>query len=92
MAHNLIISYDLNRPGQTYDEVEKRIKELGSAIKLLETVWFVSSQYSATVTRDHVRQSTDKNDSVVVIDAKRNDYSVYLGEKERNFLAKHWNH
>ena len=72
MANNLHISYDLYKPGQDYDSVITKIKELGSWVKIHKSFWYVSSNYTASQAVDHIQPALDKNDKVYVVDATNN--------------------
>lgn len=42
------ISYDLNEPGQDYDELHGAIKGLGDSLHALESYWLVDVENSST--------------------------------------------
>ncbi len=73
MPNNLHISYDLNQPGQNYEAVIKKIKELGSWAKVHKSFWYVSSTRTASEAVDFIKPALDKNDQVYVVDAQRNE-------------------
>jgi hypothetical protein len=68
MANNLFISYDLMNPGQNYEKVTTAIKSLGTASKLLLSLWYVKSNYTAEQARDAIGRAADPNDKILVID------------------------
>jgi hypothetical protein len=68
MANNLFISYDLMNPGQNYEKVAAAIKSLGTASKLLLSLWYVKSTYTAEQARDAVAKAVDPNDKILVVD------------------------
>lgn len=74
MANNLHISYDLITPGQNYEAVIARIKELGPTTwaKIHKSYWYVDSIYTPSQAVDHIKQSLDANDQVYVVDATNN--------------------
>lgn len=72
MGNNLHISYDLNSPGQDYDEVIKAIKSLGSWAKIHKSFWYVNSPKTAKEACAIVWAKCDKNDTVYVVDATNN--------------------
>jgi len=61
-----LISYDLLKPGQNYDNLVKALTQLG-ANRILLSQWIIrhNSTSSATL-RDYVRQHVDANDRVLV--------------------------
>ncbi len=54
-AYNLIVSYDLNRPGQDYQTLFSAIRSLGGAIKVQKSVWYVDTNYDEKQARDQMR-------------------------------------
>ena len=48
------ISYDLNKPGQDYPNLYKRIKTLGSWCHPLDSIWFVETTSTAIQVKDHL--------------------------------------
>jgi len=71
MANNLHISYDLRDPGQNYDKVIERIKQLGSWAKIHYSFWYVNSASTASQAVDFLTPVLDANDRVYVVDAVR---------------------
>lgn len=68
MAH-FVISYDLHNQ-RTYPPVWARLQSWG-AVRLLESLWVVSSNDGAGDLRDSLLQVIDKDDSVVVVELKQ---------------------
>ena len=69
MSYNLIIAYDLPKPGQNYDAVRAKIKELGLWHQFQYSLFFVSSQHSPQEAYSHIITAMDANDRLAVIDA-----------------------
>lgn len=70
--NNLHVSYDLNSPGQNYEAVIARIKQLGSWAKVHKSFWYVKSTYTAEQAVSHINEVMDGNDQVYVVDATNN--------------------
>ncbi|MEZ5713266.1 MAG: hypothetical protein R3E11_11590 [Sphingobium sp.] len=66
---NVFVAYDLMHPGQNYGAVEAAVSGLGSAVKLLNTTWYVRTGLSLDQVRAHVSAAMDLNDRLLVIDA-----------------------
>lgn len=77
----LLVTYDLNSPGQAYTNLLGYIKTFSWA-KLSESSYAIRTNESPTVVRDRIRQITDTNDNVYVI-TLRQPYSGW-GPKEVN--------
>jgi len=67
---NVIVAYDLMSPGQDYRVVERAIGELGVAVKLLNTTWFIQTDKPIAQVRDHINQRLDFNDKLLVVQAQ----------------------
>lgn len=61
-----MVTYDLNRPGQNYQDLYPTIKALGNWWHCLESVWFVNTSLTSAQMRDRVRMVVDANDKVLV--------------------------
>lgn len=67
--NRLLISYDLIRPGQDYEDLIDYLKSYRHA-KPLYSVWLIVTNKSAKAVRDElVDKLLDKNDKVIVVDA-----------------------
>lgn len=61
------ISYDLNRPGQDYDDLYSEIKKLGEWCHPVDSTWFVYTSVSAEGIRDRLKAVMDKSDALIVV-------------------------
>lgn len=92
MANNLHISYDLYAPGQNYESVIERIKQLGSWAKIHKSVWYVSSTFTSSQAVAHLKPVLDTNDRVYVVDATNNDASWNtLPKNVADHIKDRWN-
>jgi hypothetical protein len=63
-----LIGYDLNRPGQDYQQLFEAIKSLtGTHWRLLDSTWIIQHNGPATVIRDFIQQHIDSNDKLLVV-------------------------
>jgi hypothetical protein len=61
------ISYDLQDPGQDYENLYDEIKNLGSWTHILESTWLVDCEISsAGDVRDELMDEIDNNDKLFV--------------------------
>lgn len=91
MTNNLHISYDLFKEGQNYPAVAKRIQELGKAIKIQYSFWYVRSEYTAEQAINHIMQALDKNDTLYVVDSTNNDAHAFnLKPEVEKFIQQNW--
>ena len=62
-----IISYDLNRPRQEYNDLYKAIKDASTGwCHPLDSTWFITSNLTAVQVRDRLNAVTDSSDAVIV--------------------------
>jgi hypothetical protein len=91
LANNLHISYDLKVPGQNYETVIAKIKELGSWAKIEYSFWYVNSEYTAAQARDYIKPALDASDSLYVIDATNGSAAWQgLSNEVSEFIRDKW--
>ena len=91
MSNNLFVLYDLHAVGQNYDAVVNAIKSLGSWAKVQQSVWYVDSPLDAKQAAKKLRNSTDHNDSLIVLDTTNNGAFWYnLSDEVAAHIQNHW--
>lgn len=76
---NLVIAYDLNRPGQNYEAVGAAIRSLGAWYKLQYSLFYVQTELTMEQAYDRVRLAMDQSDKLMVADAARMKFGNYAG-------------
>jgi len=61
-----IITYDLCKPGQDYDNLITAIKNYPQWAKVTESAWFVNTNSTAATVRDNLAQYMDRGDRLMV--------------------------
>jgi len=61
-----LISYDL-RVNRDYERLYEAIKSYGTYAKILESVWGIVTDASASEIRDHLENFVDKDDGIFVL-------------------------
>lgn len=61
------VCYDLNSPGQDYDELFEAIEEYGTWWHNLDSTWIIISSDKASTIRDNLKQHIDSNDKLLVL-------------------------
>ena len=74
-----LITYDLCKPGQNYDDLIKAIKTY-SWCKVAESAWVITSSKTSVEIRDHLKSKIDKNDVLFV--AKLNGEAAWCGASD----------
>ncbi|MCY4304939.1 MAG: hypothetical protein OXC62_09225 [Aestuariivita sp.] len=69
MAYNLFIAYDLINPGQNYEQVKDRIKELGQYYHFQLSLFYVHTTFTPGDAWNHISKALDANDRLAVINA-----------------------
>jgi CRISPR/Cas system-associated endoribonuclease Cas2 len=62
-----IVSYDLKKPGQNYEQLYEAIKSYDTWAHINESVWAVVTTNTAVQVRDNLSQYIDNNDRIFVI-------------------------
>jgi hypothetical protein len=66
------ISYDLDKPGQDYSDLIKRLKELGATRVLLSDWLFPHDNTTPKAIRDDLDRFLDSNDRIIVAQLHNN--------------------
>ena len=84
-----LISFDLNNPGQNYDDIDNAIKAYGTWCKIVTTTYVIVSEKSAKEIRDDLQKHIDSNDKLFVL--KSGVEAAWTGFKQSttDWLKKH---
>ncbi len=88
----LLITYDLNSPGQDYKNVHDEIKTAGTWWHHLDSTWIIQTEKTTNYWQKKLHKHMDKNDSLLIIKVCK-DYQGWLPDKawkwlrERNFTC-----
>lgn len=86
----LLITYDLNNPGQKYEQLHEKIKAYGTWAKLMESAWIVSGpSLSAQKVYDNLGRVLDRSDRVFVVDITGEDRQGWLNQATWDWIRKH---
>lgn len=61
-----IVAYDLNKEGQNYECMTKKLEAYGTYCHLQRSVWIISTKKSAKEIRDNLSECIDSNDKLFV--------------------------
>ena len=79
MNRTFLISYDLGIPENSsdYEDIIEYIKSIGSWAKPLQSVWLVtSSSKTCKDIRGSLKELTDSNDKILVMDVTDDDWAI----------------
>lgn len=62
-----MVGYDLNSPGQNYDDLIEALKGYGSWWHHLDSTWLIKSSDSAVTIRDALSRHIDSGDELLVV-------------------------
>jgi hypothetical protein len=86
-----LITYDLNRPGQKYDELYEEIKALGTSWwHYLDSTWLVASSLSCDAIVDRLRKHMDSGDQCLVVDVSGDSKQGWLPQEAWDWINKYW--
>ncbi|MTI83428.1 MAG: SinR family protein [Firmicutes bacterium] len=77
-----MISYDLNEPGQNYDDLIQRIQGLGAWAHALKSAWFVETSMPAKEIFDYLYEAVDETDDLLITELK----GLWWGKLDREVL------
>ena len=79
-----LVGYDLNtyETAGEYQKLIKAIKELGTWAKPLESTFLVVSGLSASEIRDYLKNSTDSDDELLVMDVTDANWATWGIDKD----------
>jgi len=66
-----LVSYDLSAPSRDYTLLVKALKSYSSCVKVLESVWLISTSHTAAEVRNQLKSRVDSDDKLVVVAVKR---------------------
>lgn len=76
-----LISYDLNIPGQKYDELYKLIKDFPDQIHMQDSVWIIQAIEDSKFIYKYLSKVLDKGDDILIIKVSRDFYGISQKEK-----------
>lgn len=90
---NFLVSYDLNGPRPTHNQMDLHLKALGPAFvrgRILETVWYVAGPTTSVQLRTFVQRILSDNDLLIVAEVSNAAWTKLLvdqGQFKASFEA-----
>jgi hypothetical protein len=86
----LLITYDLNKPGQKYDDLYEAIKGLGhNWWHYLDSTWLVAGSLTPDQAVERLMGVLDSSDRLLVIDVKGDAHQGYLLQDAWDWINKY---
>jgi len=82
-----LITYDLNKVGQDYNELYNAIKKTGTWWHYLDSTWLVQTALSSNQIFESIKHAIDNNDSVLIVKITT-DHSGWLPQEAWNWINK----
>lgn len=79
------VSYDLNSPGQKYENLYQELKNSNSWWHYLDSIWLIRTHETASQLSERIRKHLDNNDSLLVIRVT-NEYAGWLPQKAWDWI------
>ncbi|WP_436871719.1 hypothetical protein [Mammaliicoccus sciuri] len=76
-----LISYDLNNPGQKYNQLYELIKKFPDYIHMQDSVWIIQAVENSKFIYDYLKPVLDKGDNILIIKITRDYYGVSQPKK-----------
>lgn len=84
----VLITYDLNSPGQKYEGLHQAIKAQGAWWKDLESTWLVVTSRSPQEVFNALKPFIDGTDRAIVVDIAGQNYAGWLTDEAWTWLRK----
>lgn len=85
----LLITYDLNKPGQNYDELYEAIKSLGTWWHYLDSTWIVATPLTPDTAWEALKSSFDASDNCLIVDITGDTYQGWLPKEAWEWIHKY---
>lgn len=86
MSKPYMISYDLNDPGQKYEDVKKTIEDFSiCARRVQKPFWLVRSEFTPEEMVRKLEKNADLNDTILIFEIK-NHYFGQAFKEDWNFI------
>ena len=73
-----MISYDLNKPGQNYEDLYQKIKDASTGVWChpMDSTWLIQSTVSAESVYNTIKPAIDASDSILIAQITQNYFGV----------------
>jgi hypothetical protein len=87
----LLITYDLNKPGQDYTKLYATIKTAPKWWHHLDSTWIIYTPENPSSWFDKLKPSLDENDNLLIVDITKQPRQGWLSQKAWDWLNENNN-
>lgn len=84
-----LVTYDLNKPQQEYEELYEELKHIGAWWHYLDSTWLIVTSESLKELSQRIRDKIDTNDHLLVFDITDKDYYGWLPKDAWKWIKEH---
>jgi hypothetical protein len=84
----LLVTYDLNGPGQDYENLYEILKSAPKWAHYLDSSWFIKTKEGVTEWQKKLTKAMDNNDRLFVVDISNSNYSGWLPRTTWDWISK----
>jgi len=81
------ISYDLNTPGQNYQDLYETIKKAQGWAHPMDSLWFIKTNETVQQWCDRLRAKIDQNDELFIVDITGKPNCGWMSKKMWEWLS-----
>jgi hypothetical protein len=93
MSYNLFVAFDTRDPLREAALLSAAIEDLGQAVRLFSTFWYVRSPLTAAEAARELADLLHPNDALVVINASVEEAAAFnVADASIEWMQKRWHH
>jgi hypothetical protein len=91
MSYNLFVAFEARDPVREASLVLAAIEELGQAVRLFSTFWYVRSRLSSADAARQLWQIMQPDDTLIVVNASAEDAAAFnVDDTAMEWMQKRW--
>ncbi|MCO4327077.1 hypothetical protein MTR05_08475 [Staphylococcus agnetis] len=76
IMNTYLVSYDLNVPGQKYEDLYRLIKKFPDHIHMQDSVWIIQAVENSKFIYEYLSQVLGESDDILIIKVSRDFYGI----------------
>jgi hypothetical protein len=91
MTHNLVVSFEIRDWVRQGPLIVGAIEELGAAVRIFGTTWYVHSDLGAEEAAQRVSDIMNAADGLAILDVSENAIATFnVDDRSVRFMCQHW--